>query len=203
MMKIYGNVYSRAGIVMCALETLGLEYEYIPYLPKGPEIKTAEYLALNPAGKVPTLVDGDLVLWETQAILFYIAEQYGQGQLWADTAKERADIYRWAFFISNHLEGFALDIFTQHRFVAEADRDAAVIARANRELDLYIPLLEKPLENHEYILGDKPTVVDIHGASILSWAKLVGYDTKRFPSVDAWIKKQIKSEAQQKVNAKA
>ncbi len=203
MIKVYGNVYSRAGIVMCALETLGLEYEYIPYLPKGAEIKSDEYLALNPAGKVPTLVDGDLVLWETQAILFYLADAYGNGQLWGDTAKERADVYRWAFFVSNQLEAFALDLFVQHKFVPEEQRDAAIIARANLELEKNLPILNQQLEGRAYLLGDKPTVADIHGASILSWVKLVGFDMKRYPNIDTWIKRQIKSEAQQKVNTKA
>ena len=158
---------------------------------------------MNPAGKVPTLVDGDLVLWETQAILFYLAEKYGQGELWGSTPEEVADIYRWSLFVSNQLELFSLDLFLQHKFVAEENRDAAIIARANNELDRFMPILESHLDGKEFVAGGKRTVADIHGATILSWAKLVGYNYKRFPNVDAWIKRQIKSEAQQKVNAKA
>ena len=203
MIKVYGSVYSRACMVMCVLETLGLEYEIIPHLPKGTEIKEDAYLAMNPAGKVPTLVDGDLVLWETQAILFYLAEKYGQGELWGSTPEEVADIYRWSLFVSNQLELFSLDLFLQHKFVAEENRDAAIIARANNELDRFMPILESHLDGKEFVAGGKRTVADIHGATILSWAKLVGYNYKRFPNVDAWIKRQIKSEAQQKVNAKA
>lgn len=203
MIKVYGSVYSRASMVMCVLETLNLEYEYIDHLPKGKEIKQDAYLALNPNGKVPTLVDGDLVLWETQAILFYLVDKYGKGELWGNSPEEVADIYRWSLFISNQLEGFALDLFSQYKFVKEENRDAAIIARANSEMDRFMPILENHLEGKEYVSGNKRTVADIHGATILSWAKLVGYDFKRFPNVDAWIKRQIKSEAQQKVNAKA
>ncbi len=203
MIKVYGSVYSRASMVMCVLETLNLEYEYIDHLPKGKEIKQDAYLALNPNGKVPTIVDGDLVLWETQAILFYLVEKYGKGELWGNSPEEIADIYRWSLFISNQLEGFALDLFSQYKFVKEENRDAAIIARANSEMDRFMPILENHLEGKEYVSGNKRTVADIHGATILSWAKLVGYDFKRFPNVDAWIKRQIKSEAQQKVNAKA
>lgn len=203
MIKVYGSVYSRASMVMCVLETLNLEYEYIDHLPKGKEIKQDAYLALNPNGKVPTIVDGDLVLWETQAILFYLVEKYGKGELWGNSPEEVADIYRWSLFISNQLEGFALDLFSQYKFVKEENRDAAIIARANSEMDRFMPILENHLEGKEYVSGNKRTVADIHGATILSWAKLVGYDFKRFPNVDAWIKRQIKSEAQQKVNAKA
>lgn len=203
MIKVYGSVYSRASMVMCVLETLGVEYEIIPHLPKGTEIKEDAYLAMNPAGKVPTLVDGELVLWETQAILFYLAEKYGQGELWGSTPEEIADIYRWSLFVSNQLELFALDLFLQHKFVKEEDRDPAIIARANTELDRFMPILETHLDGKEFVSGGKRTVADIHGATILSWAKLIGYNYKRFPNVDAWIKRQIKSEAQQKVNAKA
>lgn len=203
MIKVYGSVYSRASMVMCVLETLGLEYENIPHLPKGKEIKQDDYLTLNPNGKVPTLVDGDLVLWETQAIMFYLVDKYGNGQLWSDNAEGRADIYRWSLFVSNQLELFALDLFIQHKFVPEELRDEAVILRAQAELDKHLPILNAHLEGREFISGTERTVADIHGATILSWAKLVGYDFKQFPNVDAWIKRQIKSEAQQKVNAKA
>ncbi|WP_286239273.1 glutathione S-transferase family protein [Neptuniibacter halophilus] len=203
MIKVYGSVYSRASMVMCVLETLGLEYEYIPHLPKGKEIKQDDYLAMNPNGKVPTLVDGDLVLWETQAILFYLVDKYGNGQLWSNRPEGRADIYRWSLFVSNQLELFALDLFIQNKFVPEELRDEAIILRAQAELDKHLPILNSHLEGREFVAGDSLSVADIHGATILSWAKLVGYDFKQFPNVDAWIKRQIKSEAQQKVNAKA
>lgn len=203
MIKVYGSVYSRASMVMCVLETLGLEYEYVPYLPKGKEIKQDEYLALNPAGKVPTLIDGDLVLWETQAILIYLVDKYGNGTLWSETPEGRADITRWSLFVSNQLELFALDLFIQNKFVPEDLRDEAIILRAQAELDKHLPLLNNQLEGREFVAGDNLSVADIHGATILSWAKLVGYNFKQFPNVDAWIKRQLKSEAQQKVNAKA
>jgi glutathione S-transferase len=203
MIKVYGSVYSRACMVMCVLETLGVEYENIPHLPRGAEIKEDAYLTINPAGKVPTLIDGDLVLWETQAIMFYLVDKYGKGELWGNSPEEIADIYRWSLFISNQLEGFALDLFSQYKFFKEENRDPAIIARANSEMDRFMPILESHLEGKEFVSGGKRTVADIHGATILSWAKLVGYDYKRFPNVDAWIKRQIKSDAQQKVNAKA
>ncbi|MCP4597654.1 glutathione S-transferase family protein [Neptuniibacter sp.] len=203
MIKVYGSVFSRASMVMCVLETLNLEYEYIPYLPKGKEIKQDEFLALNPNGKVPALVDGDLVLWETQAILVYLVDKYGDGALWANTAEERADILRWSLFVSNQLELFALDLFLQNKFVPEELRDEAIILRAQAELDKHLPVLNNHLEGREFVSGTERTIADIHGATILSWAKLVGYNFKQFPNVDAWIKSQIKSVAQQKVNAKA
>ncbi|PIE25091.1 MAG: glutathione S-transferase [Neptuniibacter caesariensis] len=203
MIKLYGSVYSRASMVMCVLEALELEYEYIPHLPKGDEIKQDDYLELNPNGKVPTLIDGDLVLWETQAILFYLVDKYGNGKLWSDSPEGRADICRWSLFVSNQLELFALDLFIQNKFIPEDLRDEAVTLRAKAELDKHLPVLDSHLKGRNYVSGDSCTVADIHGATILSWAKLVGYDFKQFPNVDAWIKRQIKSEVQQKVNAKA
>ena len=66
------------------------------------EGRTPEYLAVNPWGKIPTLVDGELTLWESNAILQYLSEAYGDYKLWSQDPKRRADISRWLFWESAH-----------------------------------------------------------------------------------------------------
>jgi len=203
MIKVYGGVFSRGSMVMCALETLGIEYEMVSMSARDPNTQTAEYRALNPTGKLPTIVDGDLVLFETQAILFYLAQKYGNNLLWADTAEEVAEIYRWSLYVSNQMEVPSLNLLLQMKYSPDGKGDPAKISEANAELDRFLPILEQRLEGREFVACDKRTVADIHGASVLAWAKLSGFDYDRYPNVHAWIKRQLKSEAAQRVMAKA
>ncbi|MGB0468075.1 MAG: glutathione S-transferase family protein [Pontibacterium sp.] len=203
MIKLYGGVFSRGSMVMCALETLGLEYESVPMRARDADTQAAAYLALNPTGKIPTLVDGELVLWETQAILFYLAQKYGEGLLWAETPEAVAEIYRWSLFVSNQMEVPALELLLQMKYSSDGKGDAEKVAAATAELHRFLPVLESRLEGHRFVAADKQTVADIHGAGILAWAKLAGFDYDRYPHVHAWIKRQLSSDAQQRVMAQA
>lgn len=203
MIKVYGGVFSRGSMVMCVLETLGVEYEMVSMTARDETTQTAEYRALNPTGKIPTIIDGDLVLFETQAILFYLAQKYGNNLLWAETPEEIAEIYRWSLYVSNQMEVPALDLLLQFKYSPDGKGDADKVAAASAELDRFLPVLEKHLEGRDFVACGKRTVADIHGASVLAWAKLSGFDYDRYPNVHAWIKRQLKSDAAQRVMAKA
>jgi len=202
MIKVYGSVFSRAGMVMLALEELGLEYEAVDMLPRSEQTQSSEYRALNPTGKIPTLVDGDLVLFETQAILFFLARKYGNGRLWGSTPEEEADILRWSLFVSNQMEVPALDMLIQFKF-SKGNPDQAVMDRATAELNRFLPTLERQLDGRKWISGDHFTIADIHGAMVLSWPKLGGFDYTAYPEVHRWIKSVLSHPAQKKLMAKA
>ncbi|MBA4503094.1 glutathione S-transferase family protein [Marinobacterium marinum] len=202
MIKVYGSVFSRAGMVMLALEELGLEYDSVDMLPRSEQSQSEEYRALNPTGKIPTLVDGDLVLFETQAILYYLARQYGEGRLWAETPAGEADILRWSLYISNQMEVPALDMLIQFKF-SDGHPDQGVLDRASVELNRFMPLLEQQLQGREWISGDHFTIADIHGAMVLSWPKLAGFDYSGYPEVHRWIKAVLSHPAQKRLMAKA
>ncbi len=202
MIKVYGSVFSRAGMVMLALEELGLDYESVDMLPRSEQTQSPEYRALNPTGKIPTLVDGDLVLFETQAILYYLARQYGEGRLWAQTPAEEADILRWSLYISNQMEVPALDMLIQFKF-SGGNPDQAVIERATAELNRFMPLLEQQLGGREWLSGDQFSIADIHGAMVLSWPKLAGFDYAVYPNVHRWVKSVLSHPAQKRLMERA
>jgi len=202
MIKVYGSVFSRAGMVMLALEELELEYEAVDMLPRSEQTQSSEYRTLNPTGKIPTLVDGDLVLFETQAILFYLARKYGNGRLWGSNPEEEADILRWSLFVSNQMEVPALDMLIQFKF-SKGNPDQAVLDRATAELNRFLPTLERQLTGREWVSGDHFTIADIHGAMVLSWPKLGGFDYTAYPEVHRWIKSVLSHPAQKKLMAKA
>lgn len=201
MIKVYGSVLSRAAMVMVTLETLGLEYELVDIGTRSEASQSDDYRALNPTGKVPTLVDGDFTLFETQAILYYLVRKYGDGQLWANTPEGEADILRWSLYISNQLEAPALDLLLQVKYSA-ANPDQQVVNKANAELLRFFPMLEQQLTGKEYLCGEK-SIADIHGAMVLSWAKLSGFDFTPFPAIHDWIRRILSSEENKRVAAKA
>lgn len=202
MIKVYGGVYSRANMVMRALETLGVAYENIPMAPRSEPTQTHEYRELNPTGKLPTLVDGDLVLWESQAILFYLARKYGDGLLWVDTLEQEADLYRWSLFISNQIEVPALDMLLAVKY-AEGQPDQQLIDAQRQLLDRFLPVLETHLQDKEYLVGGKLTVADLHGATVISWPKVAGFDYSDYPAIDRWVSRIQALPVQEKVRQSA
>src|SRR5436309_7918887 len=107
-MKLYHFPSPNPQKITFALRELGLECEIVPVdLSKG-EQRKPEFLALNPFGRVPVLVDGELKLWESHAILAYLGEK--TGRLWPTTAAGRADALRWLFFLAQHISPSATEL---------------------------------------------------------------------------------------------
>src|SRR6185369_8898719 len=105
-MKLYGSMAIKAFNTMkirAALAEAGAAYDYVPVdLPKG-EARTPAFLAMNPHGKIPVLVDGDFTLAESDAILWYVAEKYPQAKLLPADARGRARVLQWCSFASTGL----------------------------------------------------------------------------------------------------
>ncbi|NEO62434.1 MAG: glutathione S-transferase family protein [Moorea sp. SIO4G2] len=163
-LKLYGGLRSRATIVQWYLEELGVPYEYILLDMKAGEHKQPEYLSINPMGKVPAIVDGDFKLWESGAILVYLANKYGETPR---SLEEQSEILQWVLFANATL---GLGLFVEDRREKEA------------------PSLLKPLNelltNKPFLLGDNFSVVDIAVGSYLAYAQiLVNLDFKEYPAV--------------------
>lgn len=103
--KIYGPTASRAARALWAVNELGVPFEHVPIEMK--DIKNPEFLAINPNGKVPAMVDGGLTLFESMAINLYLAKKYGSGgaaPLYPNTAPGEAEVWRWTLWAQGHLE---------------------------------------------------------------------------------------------------
>src|SRR5262245_27813941 len=106
MIRLYGPSQTRAFRVLWLLEELGVPYEHV----RGgnpAELRSPEFLKLNPNGRVPVLVDGDVVLFESLAINLYLAERYGAESLWPKTPGERAQAVQWSFWVVTECERVA------------------------------------------------------------------------------------------------
>ena len=144
-MKLYGCPNSRSLRAAWALEEAAAEYEYVHVdLFKG-AARTPEFLALNPAGKVPVLVDGELTLTESGAIIDYIGEKFPASGLAPRNAAARANCLRWMFFAQTELEQ-PLWTIAKHRFALPKDkRIAGIEATARWEFALAAKLLDGAL----------------------------------------------------------
>ena len=157
-MKLYTNLFSpNARKVHAVAQELGIELETHTVDLRAGEQRTPEYLALNPNGKVPTLVDGETVLWESNAILCYLGGQ-GDTELWPKSAK-RYDILRWMFWESNHLTHALNRLFGQ-KFFNRDNPDQAVIERAAKDFRKYAEVLDAQLANNAYVTGETLSLAD-------------------------------------------
>ena len=189
-MKLYGFPPSPNTWKVRALAThLGvpLELEFVD-LSKGAQY-TPAYLALNPTGRTPTLVDGDFKLWESNAILQYIAGKSANA-LWPnDDAKKRADIARWQFWEATSLSkgtgAFAFEKLFKKIFMKQ-EPDPAALAAGEKDFHLFAPVLNAQLETRKWVTGDDLTLADFSVGACFSLAEASGLPWGGYGHIKAW-----------------
>ncbi len=173
MMKLYGTPNTRSTRVAWALEEAGAEYEFIlVQLAKG-EHKQPAFLSVNPAGKVPTLVDGDLVLSESAAICTYIGDKFPQSGLVPPVSDpaNRALYLQWCFFAMTELEPPLWAMARHTRLYPKERQVPAVVETCKWEFERAATVLSQHLQGREYAVGSSFTAADIILTRILNWAR--------------------------------
>ncbi|SIT35567.1 Glutathione S-transferase GstB [Paraburkholderia piptadeniae] len=147
-----------------------------------------DYLAMNPTGKIPTLVDGDYVLWESNSILRYLAMQYGASSLLYPTEpKARASIDRWLDWSLSTLQPAERPVFWTIVRTPEAERDNAKLAADIDNVAKLWKLLDVHLQGRFHIEGDHFTLADIVlGAYAKRWFGLPGVERPSTPNLERW-----------------
>jgi glutathione S-transferase len=168
-LKLYGGARSRASIVKWYLEELGLPYEFVLLDLQAGEHRQPEYLAINPFGKVPAIVDDGFALWESGAILLYLSDRHDA----ALTAEQRAWVAQWVVFANATL---STGLFVENVRDAETPR--------------LLSGLEGQLAKREWLVGDRLTAADIAVGSILAYATLMlKQDYTDYPAIAAYLKR--------------
>lgn len=189
MIKIYGSPKSSAGRVYWMLEELGLPYERVPLNMSQREHKAPEFLKLNPNGKVPCLVDGTFVLWESMAITDYLLQKYGQHtQLGAKTPEETGLMAQWSYWSILEMQKHAVEWLIQVHFMPADRKDPAIVEKAQKALLPLFTLLDQALTNKSYLIGNRFTLADLHMASVVNVAVGLGFNVANYPAVHTWIK---------------
>ena len=174
MLTLHGTPPTRALRVIWLLNELGLDYASCPVDLTQGEAKRPPFIELNPAAKVPVLVDGDTVLTESAAIQLYLAEKYPEAGLIPTCLEARAQVYRWMFFLVTEIEQ-PLWRIARHTFIyPEAQRLPQDVALAERECRAMLDVLEAHMADRTYLVGDRPSVADFNAAYTLDWANEAG-----------------------------
>ena len=174
MMKLYGLGPTRSLRALWALKELGAEFEFIPVNLLAGEAQRPDFLRLNPAGKLPVLVDGDMVLTESAAIVMYLAEKYPAKGLMPTDLKERAQAYRWSLFAVTELEQ-PLWRIAKHTFLYPEDKRLPQdIELAKADFTAMAAVLDRHMERRQFILGDMMSVADCVTAYVMDWGNEVG-----------------------------
>jgi glutathione S-transferase len=164
-----------------------LEFEFVD-LTKGAS-HTPDYLALNPTGRTPTLVDGDLKLWESNAIIQYLASQK-PNPLWPDDARSRADIMRWQSWQLAHWGKEACEPLLFQRIVKQILKlgapDEAVVAQGLECFNRDAAVLDAHLAKQPYLVGKDVTLADFSVAATLFYAERGGMPLGSYPNVKDW-----------------
>ncbi len=169
-MKLYGTPPTRALRVLWLLRELEIDCEIVTVnLGKGEHLGPA-FLALNPAGRLPVLMDGDLVLTESSAIPLYLAEKFPDKGFIPDSLADRAQMYRWIFFLVTEIEQPLWRIALHTQIYPEHERRAEEVALAARDGKKMIDVLERHMQGREFLAGDRLSVADFNAAYTLDWA---------------------------------
>ena len=198
-LTIYGIAASRAVRPLWVAHELGLRFDHVATPYQGGKIRTPDFLALNPNGHIPVVVDhrpeGDVVVWESMACALYLARHHGPADgasLTPATPREDAEALRWSFWTVTALEKDALTVL-MHRLAMPADQRKPDLAEAaERRLQVPLRVLEVHLAAQQargqaHLAADRFTVADLCVASVLNWVRPAQEWMAAFPGVGAWL----------------
>jgi glutathione S-transferase len=192
--KLYSWQRSSGTRVAWALEELGLPYEFVELDAKKQEHRTEKYLAVNPHGKIPALVDGEQTFFESGAILLHLASKYGvEKNLWpAGGGQPRADAVSWTVWAMTELGPYMMQYLyhgldTPVSYKPE-DRSKAAAAYSLSQFNRCLDGIEARLDGREYLLGTF-SLADVACASWLGFGSMLGAKLDRHPRVAVWSKR--------------
>ncbi|MCY6381098.1 glutathione S-transferase family protein [Hoeflea prorocentri] len=144
------------------LAELDIEHRHIELGGAFGGLDTPEFRMMNPHGKVPVLKDGDLVVWESHAILHYLAAAYGAGRFWSEDPGERSQVDQWVDWAQTVLQpDFLLGVFWGFYRTPEEHRDCDAIDKAVERCASHFKLVDRLLEEKDWLLAPEPTLADI------------------------------------------
>ena len=169
MIKFYYSLAPNPMKVALFLEEAGLEYEAIPVDTRKGDQHAPAFTALNPNNKVPVIVDGDATVFDSNAILLYLGEKTGQFMP-GDGPKARGDLLSWLMFVASGIGPYSGQSVHMRHFAPEP-KDYAV-QRYLFEAQRHYGIVEARLGQHEWMLGDRYTIVDM---ALWGWARMVPF----------------------------
>jgi glutathione S-transferase len=192
MLRIWGNADSvNVQKVLWCCEELGLDYERIDAGRHFGVVDTPAFRALNPNGLVPTLEDDGFVVWESGAILRYLAARHGAGTLWPLDPRARADADRWVDWSNSSLWPSLLPLFRAFYRTPPEQRDDAQVERDRQEALTMLQVLDAQLAHHPWAGGECFTMADIAlGCPAWRWFAMP-IERPVLPGLQRWFDKLV------------
>ena len=207
-LKIYGIGASRASRPFWAALELDVPFEHIVHSYKDGGTRTPEFLAINPNGHIPVLVDerpeGRVTVWESMACTLYLARVHGQadGQsITPASAREEAEALRWSFWTVTEMEADALTVLMHRLAMPEAQRKPELADRSESRLKVPLAVLEKHLQDQKargesYLAATRFTVADLCVASVAAWVRPAAALLAAYPLTQEWLQRCLERPAQ-------
>ncbi|PKG84145.1 glutathione S-transferase [Colwellia sp. 75C3] len=183
------------------LEALQVDYRLIKVDKENQGQKAAEYLALNPAGRIPTLVKGEFVLFESAAICLHLADMHPSMQLIPSVGDvNRPLFYQWMMYLTNTLQAELMVYFYPEKHCHSADTSTEIINAQQVLIEQSLSLLNDQIEKNEqsgqaYLLGNKITACDYFLFMLLIWADEIENPPLSFPHLTRYLKRLVKQPA--------
>lgn len=181
---IHGPTASRALRVQWMAQELGIDFDQISFDFRDGSTRTPDYLAINRAGYVPAIQDGDFSMGESNAINIYLAKKHGK--LMPADLQGEAQVLEWCFWAMTAVEKPMLDHLIQNIFLPEDQRDAAASATAVEALQWPMTVIDNFLGENQWLVGDDFSVADLNVSAIFMWGRLSKLDMSGFPNLTEW-----------------
>ena len=207
-LKIYGIGASRASRPFWAALELDVPFEHINLSYKEGGTRTPEFLAINPNGHIPAIVDerpeGKVTVWERMACALYIARVHGKadGQsITPASAREDGEALRWSFWAMTEMEADALTVLMHRLAMPEDQRKPELADKAESRLKVPLAVLEKHLQNQQargesYLAANRFTVADLCVASVAAWVRPAAALLAAYPLTQEWLQRCLERPAQ-------
>ena len=198
-LKIYGIARTRAFRALWMAMELGIDYEHDPVEIGDAGARTPEFLAINPNGRLPVIVDDGFVLFESLAITMYLAKKHAPGKLYPATIEGEARLWQWTSWALTEVDR-GVNIWSLHAVrLPEAERDAARREEALKVLAAPFKVLDAAVSGQPYLLGNDFTVADLNVAAVISRA--IEMDLSSVPNLKAWLTRCLGRSAAQRALA--
>jgi glutathione S-transferase len=202
MIRLYGSPRTRVNRVMWLLEEMGIEYELRDAFEKPGDPPSEEIRRLNPNAKVPVLVSGDFVMWESLAINLHLVEHYG-GDLAPKTEAGKAAVLQWTLWTATELEPRVLAVSRNRLPQIDREPDEALAQEAERELLPTLRVLDGALAGSGHLVEGRFTIADVNVGSVLATGLPSRVDFAPVANVEKWINACVRRPAARSVFARA
>ena len=198
-LRIYGIARTRAFRALWVADELKLAYEHLPIEIGDAGARSPEFLAINPNGRLPFIVDGGFTLFESLAITLYLAKKHATGTLYPATLQGEAKAWQWSFWAISEVDR-GVNIWSLHAVrLPPTERNAALREEALKVIAAPFKVLNAALAKSPYLLGETFTVAELNVAAVISRA--VDMDLSTVPHLKAWLTRCLERPAARKALA--